>query len=167
VLLLALASILIASCAPGSAGSSPNAASTTPTPTLTFNFKDSISPTPTLAPYYCGAWVTFSTPTYSGNGMVPIYAKFTLNQDGNPQGIVGATATYTIQWGDGTTEVRTASTDASGLATTYAPMGPHYGAVNRLTLITVNFSGGGHNCSVGADRPASFALSVGSTQKQK
>jgi hypothetical protein len=80
---------------------------------------------------------------------------------------VGATATYTIEWGDGTTEVRTANTDASGLATTYAPMGPHYGALNRLTLVTVTFSGGGHTCSVGTDRPASFVLSAGGTQKQK
>ena len=162
--LLTLSTILVA-CGANSNSATGSGVTSTPTattPMINFNKVNQISPTPTLPAQWCGVWVTNESPAYNGGGSIPIYAKFVKQQDGNPVGIGGASVNITIQWGDYSTPVPlSAITTADGLAIIYASMAGHAGAINKLSLITATFNSGDVTCSVGTDRPASFALTVG------
>lgn len=165
-LLLAL-SMILAACGANASSSSQTAAGATATPKATstminFNKVNQISPTPTLPAQWCGVWVTNESPTYGSS--IPIYAKFTTQQDGNPVGIGNATVNFLIQWGDLTTQNQSAITSADGLATTTISSAAHGGAISKLSLITATFVSGNVTCSVDTSRPASFALISGTTK---
>src|SRR5579875_1055503 len=106
----------------------------------------------------CGAWATNTSPMYS-NQPIAIYAKYTQNVDGNPQGIGGATATATLYWGDGAVDTLTETTTGDGLAVfTFNDTG-RIGAINKTSLATVNFvKAGTPGCVVDRDRAAFFTL---------
>ncbi|BCL84276.1 hypothetical protein ccbrp13_67410 [Ktedonobacteria bacterium brp13] len=158
--LLLLLSILIAAC--GASGTTVQASNTDPKPTATIQFNNnSLTPTPTLPPVWCGIWVVNESPYYTPNGIITVYGKFSANTNGNPVGISGATATITVQWGDLQTSSLPATTTATGLVTQSFPMGSHAGAVDKLSLITAQFNSGTQSCSVDSTRPASFTLIPG------
>jgi hypothetical protein len=169
IFLLSALSIILVACGANSSSGSNIAAGATATPQATktminLNSVNQISPTPTLPPQWCGIWITDESPVYSSNGTIPIYAKFVSQQNGNPVGIGNATVNITIQWGDLTTPpMNPVTTTANGLVTAYASMSGHSGAINKLSLVTATFTAGSVTCSVGADRPASFALLAGTS----
>ncbi len=176
IFLLLTLSIIIVACGSNTSGTTITSAGATTTatttskatPTINFSKVNQLSPTPTLPPQWCGIWVTNASPVFSSGGSIPIYAKFVSQQGGNPVGIAGAAVSITIQWGDLSTPISLQTiTTSDGLATTYASMQGHSFAVNKLSLITATFSSGSVSCSVGTDRPASFALVAGSTAKPK
>lgn len=164
VLLFFMLSVLIVAC--GSSGrpiattgsSNPNE----PVVTVTINLgSTSISPTPALPQYWCGAWATQSSPPY-GTASVAVYAKFTQNTNDNPVGIAGATGTATVMWPDNTTSTLTATTGSDGLATFFVPTAGRFAALNKITLVTVSFTqGGGASCTVPTDKAAFFTLISG------
>jgi hypothetical protein len=166
IFLLFTLSIILVACGANSEGNTATSAGATATPKATstminFNKINQVSPTPALPAQWCGVWVTNESPAYSG-GSIPIYAKFVKQQDGNPVGIGGASVSITIQWGDySTPPPLSTTTTADGLGIVYASMAGHAGAINKLSLITATFNSGSVTCSVGTDRPASFALTAG------
>ncbi len=127
--------------------------------TATIHFGTNLTPTPSLAPYWCGAWITKSTVPYNPNGVIALYAKYTRNVNGNPVGIAGAQVQALIEWGDGSTLPMTQTTSSDGLAVFFAPIGDKAGAVNKLSLATFTFSApGASTCTVDSKRPASFVI---------
>jgi hypothetical protein len=159
ILLLFAVSILIAACSSGSPtatnGDTPQGGSST----ATIHLGNNLSPTPSLAPYWCGAWITKSTIPYDPKGVVALYAKYTRNVDGNPIGIANAQVQALIQWGDGSTLPMTQTTSSDGLAVFFAPIGDKAGAVNKLSLATFTFNApGAGTCTVDNKRPASFVI---------
>ena len=130
--------VLIVAC--GSNGDTSQADLGNPVVTVTIRLGDSGSPTPPLADYSCGAWATDTSPTYT-TGSISVYAKFVHNQDGNPEGIGNASATAIVQWPDGSTDTRTATTTSDGLAVFSIPLKPV--AINKIVLINVTFSKAG------------------------
>jgi hypothetical protein len=114
------------------------------------------SPTPPLSPYLCGAWVTNTSPAFSPDRPISVFAKYVQTNapqnPGNPVGVDGATATATIQWPDGSSESVTAKTTADGLAVIPILVKPD--AANKLVIVQVSFSKDGADpCSV---QPAYF-----------
>jgi hypothetical protein len=168
ILLLLLMSILIAGCGVNNSTTA-QTSTDAPQPTTTIHFNTAnLSPTPTLPPNWCGIWVVNASPYYSASGVVTVYAKFTSNNNGNPVGIAGATVNLTVQWGDlSTPPVSPVQTSSTGLATITLPMGSHYAAINKLSLITAQFTGGGQSCSVDQTRAASFTLIQGAAPTKK
>jgi len=154
---LFLLSMLFAAC-----GTPTQAATTNPVPTTTIHLQTPGSPSSTPFPgYNCGAWATNTTPTYS-NQPIAIYAKYTQNVDGNPQGIAGATATATLYWGDGAVDALAQGTTGDGLAVFNFPDIGRTGAINKMSLVTVNFTKAGTpGCVVDRDRAAFFTLTPG------
>ncbi|GCF07382.1 hypothetical protein [Dictyobacter arantiisoli] len=160
ILLLLTLSIIVVAC--GSNTTTMATTDTAPKSTATISFnKAHLSPTPTLAPQFCGAWITNESPAYSGGGVIPIYGNFGNNVNGNFSGIPGATVTFNVAWGDYSSSPYPATTSSDGLAVAYIPMGGHAGAINHLSLVTATFQSGDKSCSVGSDRPASFVLVTG------
>ena len=97
--LLLLLSILIAAC--GASGTTVQASNADPKPTATIQFNNnSLTPTPTLPPVWCGIWVMNESPYYTPNGIITVYGKFSANSNGNPVGISGASVSINVQWGD-------------------------------------------------------------------
>ncbi len=132
-----LLSILIVAC--GGSGSSQGDPGT-PVATVTINLGQVIgSPTPTLAPYYCGGWATDTSPAYTPTSIVSIFGKFTHIVDGNPEGVGGAQAIATVQWPDGTGETKTATTTSDGLAVFPVAIN-NISAVNKLVTISITFT---------------------------
>lgn len=129
-------SILIVACSGnGSSQVDPG----TPVVTVTIKLGQNIgSPTPTLNNYYCGGWATDTSPPFSSTSTVSIYGKFTQIVDGNPVGVGNASATATIQWPDGTTDTKTATTTSDGLAV--FPVLIKASAVNKLVTIMIQFT---------------------------
>src|SRR6266516_2357069 len=129
-------SILIVACSSnGSSQLNPG----TPVVTVTIKLgQDTGSPTPTLSPYYCGGWATDTSPLFSSTSTVSIFGKFTQMVDGNPVGVLGATATATIQWPDGTSDTETITTTSDGLAVFPVAIKPS--AVNKLVTISITFT---------------------------
>jgi hypothetical protein len=144
VLGLFLVSFLVAACGANNTATAPGA----PPVTLTINLNQTFaSPTPTMAPYSCGAWVTFTTPAYNPNSIVEVYAKYVQNVDGNPQGMDKATAIATIQWPGAAATTVQETTGSDGLAT--FPISMQASALNHVVLITVTFTSqdGQHTCT--------------------
>src|SRR5690348_7633275 len=111
-----------------------------PVVTVTINMNNKhISPTPTLPPYWCGAWAQQTTPSFNnGKTKVVIYGKFVQNDDkGNPAGVDGADATAQVFWPGGASETFPATTAADGVAMFSIPTENHDTALNRVTLVTV------------------------------
>ena len=160
VLLLFVFSTLIVACNSESDTNTVNTGN--PAPTITIRIgetSDNIS-TPPLPLYWCGAWAAQTSPAFSSTSMVDVYAKFTQNVNGNPQGIEDATATATVLWPDGTPTTQTVTTTADGLAVFMVSTANHAFAINRLTLVTVIFTKETQTCTVGTDRAAFFTLVV-------
>ncbi len=151
---LFLLSMLFAAC-----GTTTQTVTTNPVPTTTIHLQTQSGPSSSPFPAYsCGAWATNTSPMYS-NQPIAIYAKYTQNVDGNPQGIGGATATATLYWGDGAVDTLTETTTGDGLAVfTFNDTG-RIGAINKTSLATVNFvKAGTPGCVVDRDRAAFFTL---------
>ena len=166
--LLAL-SILVVAC--GSNTSTTTGTGDPPvTVTIDLNKSDS-SPTPALPEYSCGAWATQSSPPF-GTSVVGVYAKFVHNMKtdpndpndiGNPQGIEGAAAVATVFWPDGTQSQVAGTTGADGLVSFPIPTANRGDAVNKITLVTVQFTKDGvPPCTVDQTRAAFFTLVIGS-----
>ncbi len=98
------------------------------------------SPTPPLPDYSCGAWATDTSPANTA-GSVTVYAKFVHNLNGNPEGVDNASATATVEWPDGSTDTKSATTTSDGLAVFSIPLKPV--AINKIVLIQVTFSKAG------------------------
>ena len=159
ILLLFAISVLVAACSIGSSSAASGDNTLDAGSTATIRLGNNLSPTPSLAAYWCGAWITKSTVPYDPNGVVALYAKYTRNVDGNPVGIAGAQVQAVIKWGDGSTLPMTATTSSDGLAVFFAPIGDKAGAMNRLSLATFTFNAPGANtCIVDDKRPASFVI---------
>jgi len=141
---LSFMSILIVACSSnGSSQLNPG----TPVVTVTIKLgQDTGSPTPTLSPYYCGGWATDTSPLFSSTSTVSIFGKFTQIVDGNPVGVLGATATATIQWPDGTSDTMTTTTTSDGLAVFPVAIKPS--AVNKLVTISINFASPKATCKI-------------------
>ncbi|GER86023.1 hypothetical protein KDW_01850 [Dictyobacter vulcani] len=163
ILLLLLLSTMIVAC--GANSDTTNAADA-PQPVATINLNGSkASPTPAIPPQSCGVWLENASPNFSAGGVIPLYAKFTLNKDGNPQGIAQAGVTFTVHWGDGTAYTAYGTTGSDGLAVASVPMLGHAAAVYHLSLITATFSSGNVSCAVDDKRPQSFVLINGAKPK--
>jgi hypothetical protein len=154
VALLLLLCGLIAACGSNSDNQA-NSSNPLANGTIDINGSDS-SPTPPLSPYLCGAWVTNTSPAFSPDSPISIFAKYvqmnTPQNPGNPVGVDGATGIATIQWPDGSTESVTAKTTADGLAVFPILVKPN--AANKLVIVQVSFSKDGADpCTV---EPAYF-----------
>ncbi|GCE24742.1 hypothetical protein KDA_02260 [Dictyobacter alpinus] len=156
ILLLFLLSTLVVAC--GANSDTTAGAAGTPEPTTKININSLASPTPTLPPQWCGVWLLNASPTFDENGFINIYGKFTLNKDGNPQGIPQANVTFNVHWGDGSFVPVPASTTSDGLAVASLSMRGHAAALNRLSLITATFTSGNVTCTVDEKRPQSFVV---------
>lgn len=158
--LLFLLSVLIVACG-GTDSTAVNLGG--PVPTVTIHIGNNGSPTPPLPDYWCGAWATQTSPGFNANTVVGVYAKFTHNVNGNPEGVDGAAATAVVQWPDGTTTTLSATTTPDGLAVFSVPAGNKANAVNKSTLVTVTFSKAGlPSCVVDGMRAAFFTLILAS-----
>lgn len=160
ILLLLFVSILIVACGSTTGTNITNINGPVTTVTIHIGDTKTGSPTPPLPTYWCGAWATQSSPAINASAMVGVYAKFTHNINGNPEGVEGATATAIVMWPDGTTTPQTVTTTADGLAVFAISVANRADAVNRLTLVTVTFTKGDQTCTVGEDRAAFFTLIV-------
>jgi hypothetical protein len=142
--LLFLFMVVIVACGSTSNQATPG----TPAATITISFGQFIgSPTSSLQKVYCGGWATNATTPYSANGVVNVYGKFTqTDQNNNPVGIGGATATATIVWPDQSTQTTTTTTTSDGLAVFTIPL--KASAVNRIVLIQIMFQKGNLTCTI-------------------
>ncbi len=134
---LLLLSILVIACSGnGSSQLDPG----TPVVTVTINLGQVIgSPTPTRNDYYCGGWATDTSPPFSSTSIVSVFGKYThIDVDGNPEGVAGASATATIKWPDGTTDILNAKTTSDGLAVFPVAIKPS--AINKLVTIMITFT---------------------------
>src|SRR5947208_539157 len=129
-------SILIVACSSnGTSQLNPG----TPVVTVTIKLgQDTSSPIPPLSPYYCGGWATDTSPPFTSTSTVSVFGKFTQIVDGNPVGVLGATATATILWPDGTPETMTTTTTSDGLAVFPVAIKPS--AINKLVTISITFT---------------------------
>jgi hypothetical protein len=159
ILLLFALSVLIVAC---SSTTPTNTDLGNPQVTVTINLnQNALSPTPTLPPYTCGAWVTNTTPAFNTTSVVEVYAKFIHNVDENPVGVDNASATATVLWPDGSTNTVTATTTSDGLAVFPVAIKSQAEAIGKLVLVTVTFTGpDGTSCTVGQDQAAYFTLVV-------
>jgi hypothetical protein len=137
---LFLISILIVAC---SANGSSQVDPGTPIATVTIKLGQDIgSPTPPLLGYYCGGWVTDTSPPFSSTSTVSVFGKVThtVNVDGNsnPEGVKDATAVAIIQWPDGTTDSMSATTTSDGLAVFAVAI--KASALNKLVTIMISFT---------------------------
>lgn len=136
VLVFLIFSILIVAC--GSNDTTNQADLGNPVVTVTIRIGQfNGSPTPPLAPYYCGAWATNTSPQFTV-GVIDVYAKFTQNVNGNPVGVDGATATATVLWPDGSTNSETVTTQSDGIAIFPVALKPV--ATGKTVLINVTFT---------------------------
>jgi hypothetical protein len=159
--LLLILSILVVACGGNTQTNTTPVNLNGPVVTVTIKMGNSLaSPTPTLPPYWCGAWPAQATPTFNkGKTKVTIYAKFVQNNNGNPQGVDGASATAIVNWADGTTDQLQVTTGTDGLATFTFSTANHDNALNKVSLVTVTFTKTGINqCVVDQDRSAFFTL---------
>jgi hypothetical protein len=156
VFLLLLLSVLLIAC--GSAGTPSAANLGEPQATVTIRFTNNASPTPTVAPYLCGAWITDTTPPFNPGSKIPVYAHFIHLVNGNPVGISGANAQGTVEWADGSSATEVDTTDSDGLAVFYFTIPNQPDMVNRNNLVMVKFTGpNGQTCNVNNQpQPAAY-----------
>src|ERR1017187_5781084 len=105
IFILFALSIIVVAC--GSNGTDTNIDN--PVVTVTIDLGNNSSPTPPVPAYSCNAWVTNTTPSVFSNS-IAVYAKFTHNVDGNPEGIGGAQAQAEVLWPDGNSSTVTVQT---------------------------------------------------------
>ena len=135
IFLLLLLTVVVVACSSNNTQTVPG----TPVATLTVVFGQSpASPTPPLAPYYCGGWATDTSPAYSPNSVVNVYGKYTHTVDGNPIGVGGAAAVATVLWPDGSSVTEQTTTGSDGLAVFSITMQPS--AINHVVLIQMKFT---------------------------
>lgn len=147
-------SILVVAC--GSSGTNTNIDN--PAVTVTINLGGNSSPTPPLPAYSCNAWTTNATPSVYAN-TIAVYAKYTHNVDSNPVGIGGATAEANVLWPDGNNSIVTVQTTSDGLAVFPVSIANRSADLNKVVLVTVQFTGGGTpDCTVGTNQAAFFTL---------
>lgn len=124
---------------------------TPPSSTVTINpgFQSSLSPLPTVPTYRCGAWSSSNAP---GSGsIIAIYARLTT---GDAKGISGATATATVHFHYGDTNLGQTTSDTGGYVTfTLALRGQQPAKVPAT--VDVTFSGLPHGETVNCT-PAFF-----------
>jgi hypothetical protein len=159
VLILFFFSVLIVACGGGTSNNT-QSNQANPAVTVTINLENTnTTPLPTMTPYTCGAWTTNTSPAYNANTEIAVYAKYTQNVNGVPQGIDAATAVATMHWGDGTTDTQTVNTTSDGLAVFDFNASSKGAAVGKLSLVTVTFTKDGTpGCTVDTDRAAFFTL---------
>ena len=137
--------VFIVACGGNSDNNQPDLGNPVVTVTIRLGDSNGLPPSP-LPDYSCGAWATDSSPTYA-TGSISVFAKFVHNQNGNPEGVGNASATATVNWPDGSTDTRTATTTSDGLAVFSIPLKPV--ALNKIVLIHVTFFKAGlHPCTV-------------------
>jgi hypothetical protein len=135
VFLLVVLTVIVVACGSDTTQAIPG----TPVATLTVVFRQfNASPTPGLAPYYCGGWATDTTPAYSPNSVINVYGKYTHTIEGNPVGVNGASAVATVFWPDGTTATEKTTTSSDGLAVFSITV--QASAINHVVLIQMTFS---------------------------
>lgn len=158
IFLLFALSVLVIAC--GSSGTNTNIDN--PVVTVTINLGSNGSPTPPLPAYSCNAWVTNTTPSVYNN-TIAVYAKYTHNVNGNPEGIGGASAQANVLWPDGNTATVQVTTTGDGLAVFPVSTANRSADMNKIVLVTVSFNGGGAPpCTVGPDQAAFFTLIIAS-----
>lgn len=151
-------SVLVVAC--GNNGTNTNIDN--PAVTVTINLGDNGSPTPQVPAYSCNAWVTNTTPSVYTNA-IAVYAKYTQNVNGNPVGIAGATAQANVLWPDGNNSIVTVQTTGDGLAVFPISIANRSADLNKIVLVTVQFTGGGApDCTVGTSQAAFFTLVIAS-----
>jgi hypothetical protein len=158
IFLLFLLTVIVVACGSDTTQAVPG----TPVATLTVVFGQfNASPTPQLAPYYCGGWATDTTPAYSPNSVINVYGKFTQTVGGNPVGVGGASAIATVFWPDGNTLTEKTTTTSDGLAVFSITI--QASAINHVVLIQMSFTApNGPTCNLTS--PAFFtALLVSPT----
>jgi hypothetical protein len=156
--LLFLLSMLIAACGSSSTTASNDLGNAPVTVTISLGNNNS-SPTPPVVPFWCGAWATNTTPSFS-SGVVGVYAKFTKTVNLNPVGVGNASATFTVIWPDNSTSTKTVTTTSDGLAVLEIPLTDRANAVGKFTFISVSFHTDKLDCTVPQDRRAFFTLVV-------
>src|ERR1700730_8058018 len=135
IFLLVLLTVIVVACGSDSTQAVPG----TPVATLTVVFGQfNASPTPELAPYYCGGWATDTTPAYSPNSVINVYGKYTHTIEGNPVGVNGALAVATVYWPDGTSATEKTTTSSDGLAVFSITI--QASAINHVVLIQITFT---------------------------
>jgi prepilin-type processing-associated H-X9-DG protein len=134
-----------------------------PPVTVTINLNGAnASPTPALPAYSCAAWVTNTTPSI-GTSVVPVYAKFVHNVNGNPVGIGGANAQANVLWADGSQTQVDATTTSDGLAVFAVSIVNRNADLDKFTMVDVTFSAPGvPTCTDSGNRAAFFTLIVSS-----
>jgi hypothetical protein len=154
IFLFLVLAVIVVACSSNTTQATPG----TPVATLTVVFGQfNGSPTPPLAPYYCGGWATDTTPAYSPNSVINVYGKFTHTVEGNPVGVNGASAVATILWPDGNTGTEKTTTGSDGLAVFTIAI--QASAINHVVLIQMTFTApDGTTCSL--TNPAFFTALV-------
>ncbi|HLG76900.1 MAG TPA: hypothetical protein VKX46_10820 [Ktedonobacteraceae bacterium] len=159
ILLLLALSIMVVACGPDTTTASSNLNG--PVVTVTIRIGNThATPTPGVAPYNCGAWVTNTTPTINA-GAIVVNAKYEHLNNGNPEGVESAYAQATVFWGDGGSQtLAPVYTTHDGLAVFTFPIPPDRpGIVNHMNLVTVSFTKDGTpGCTVDQNRAAYFVL---------
>ncbi len=169
ILSIVALSFLMVACGTNATANTTNLGSPAVTVTIDMNASNA-SPTPTLPPYWCGAWATQSSPPM-GTSAVGVYGKFVHNvkadpnnpnDPGNPQGVEGASAIATVIWPNGTEAQIAAVTGVDGLAAFAVPTSGRLDALNKITFVTIQFTKDGvPPCTVDQSRAAFFTLVVG------
>lgn len=156
VCLLLSLSVLVIACGAGDTTTKANPNG--PQVTVTINFNNNLSSVGTVSPYLCGAWVTNSTPGLNAGSKIPVYARFIHNENGNPVGVSGASASASVEWADGGRDSQGATTTSDGLAVFYFTIPDRPDMVGKNNLVTVSFSGpNGQTCHVdNQPQPAAF-----------
>ncbi|HEX3640789.1 MAG TPA: hypothetical protein VHV10_05825 [Ktedonobacteraceae bacterium] len=139
ILLLLSLSVLVMAC--GASNTTNTADLGNPKVTVTIRFNNNTSPTPTVAPYLCGAWTTNTTPAFNPGRKIPVYAHFVHNVNGNPVGVSGANAQATVEWADGYRDAEVTTTGGDGLAVFYFTVPDRPNMVNKNNLVLVSFTG--------------------------
>jgi len=156
ILLLLSLSVLVMACG---ASNTPNIASLGDLQvTVTIRFNSNTSPTPTVAPYLCGAWTTDTTPAFNPGSKIPVYAHFVHNVDGNPVGVSGANAQASVEWADGYRDAEVTTTGGDGLAVFYFTIPDRPNMVDKNNLVLVSFAGpNGETCNAdNQPQPAAY-----------
>lgn len=157
IFLLLLMSVIIVACSTTGSGTTTTNLGAPPV-TVTIQFNKELTALPTQAPYLCGAWITNTSPGFVPDSTIPVYAKFVHLDNGNPQGVAGATAQATLYLADGVvTPLQTTATGPDGLAVFSFKLPNDPNIANRNNLVTVTFTApNGATCTVDQSRAAYF-----------
>jgi Ca2+-binding RTX toxin-like protein len=157
LLILLLTSMLLIACSPTESGPT-NLGVPPVTVTIQFNTDLTTAALPTQAPYQCGAWITNTSPGFVPGTTIPIYAHFIHLVNGNPQGVLGATAQATVHQANGiAVPLQATTTGPDGLAVFVYRFPNDITIANRNNLVTVTFTGtDGSQCTVDQGKAAYF-----------